>query len=471
MMLISEIAKKVQAGELKAVDLVKKSLARAADTKSYNALLYVTEERALKRAAEIDAKVTRGEKVGVLAGVPFVNKDNILAFDGPTTAASHMLENFQAPLQATVIEKLEAAGAICVGRANLDSFAHGSSTENSAFGPSKNAVDSACVPGGSSGGSAVAVALDIVPFALGTDTGGSIRQPASFNGVVGVKPTYGLVSRFGAIAMGSSTDCIGCFAKNATDADLVLSVMAGQDKHDMTTFNSNYQAAKKLTKKPRLAVIKQFSGEGLDDCVVKNTTQAIEKLKAAGYEITEVDIPELKYALAVYYVAVMAEVASNLGRYDGVRYGYRSQEAKSLEEVYKLSRSAGFETENKRRIMIGNYVLASGYYDAYYLQAQKVRTLIIKALKKVFANYDFLIGAVVPTPAFKFGDNTSDPLKMYLQDVLTTPANLVGLPALSLPNGVSPESLPIGLQIMGDLKSDDKMLALAREIEVVLEGK
>lgn len=468
-MLISEIVQKVQTGELKAVDLVKKSLARAVEVESYNALLHVTEERALKRAAEIDAKVVRGEKVGVLAGVPFINKDNILAFDGPTTAASHMLENFQAPLQATVIEKLEAAGAICVGRANLDSFAHGSSTENSAFGSTKNATDPACVPGGSSGGSAVAVALDIAPFALGTDTGGSIRQPASFNGVLGVKPSYGLVSRFGAIAMGSSTDSVGCFAKTAADADLVLSVMSGQDKRDMTTYKSDYQLNRSLSKKPRLALVKQFSGEALDGSVVRNTTLAVEKLKAAGYEIKEIDVPELKYALAIYYVAIMAEVASNLARYDGVRYGFRAPAAQSLEAVYKSSRSGGFATENKRRIMIGNYVLASGYYDAYYLQAQKLRTLMIRALKKVFKETDFLLGAVVPSPAFKFGENTKDPLKMYLQDVLTTPANLAGLPALSLPNGVSPEGLPIGLQIMADFNQDDKMLAFAKELEAILK--
>ncbi len=464
-MLIQEIAAKVAAGEILAVDLVKESLHKAKECESYHTLVSLTEQRALARAIEIDSMVARGEKVGVLAGVPFINKDNILAFDGATTASSHMLERFNPPIQATVVERLEKAGAICIGKSNLDSFAHGSSTENSAFGPSKNAIDPEYVPGGSSGGSASAVALGIAPFALGTDTGGSIRQPASFNGVVGVKPTYGLISRFGAVAMSSSTDTIGCFAKNVSDVDLVLSVMSGKDQRDMTTFDSSYLAGRELDGKPKIAVVKQFVGDGIDDEVLDLTKQAIEKIKSAGYEVGEVDIPELKYALAIYYVVVSAEVASNLNRYDGVRYGFRSNEAEALDQVYQLSRSGGFETENKRRIMIGNYVLSSGYYDAYYLKAQKVRTLMIRALRRALTDYDFLLGAVAPTSAFKFGANTDDPLKMYMQDVLTTPANLVGVPAISLPSGAISNGLPVGLQIMSNLGRDDELMAFAKLVE------
>lgn len=470
-MLIQEIAAKVQAGEVKATELVKGAIAKAEKLADYRTLLHVTKNRALERAAEIDARVAKGEKIGVLAGVPFVNKDNILAFDGATTASSRILEGFKTPLQATVIDKLESAGAICVGKANLDAFAHGSSTEHSDFGPSKNAVNPDYVPGGSSGGSASAVALGIVPFALGTDTGGSIRQPASFNGVVGVKPTYGLVSRFGAIAMSSSADTIGCFTSNAADADLVLSVMAGQDERDMTTYESNYKADTKLIEKPRIAVVKQFMGDGVDAEVLVRTKRAIERLTQAGYEVDEIDIPELKYALAIYYIVVSAEVASNLARYDGVRYGFSSDKAKDIDQVFKLSRSEGFNAENKRRIIIGNYVLASGYYDAYYLKAQKVRTLLIEALKTALKRYDFLIGAVTPTPAFKFGENSADPMTMYMQDVMTTPANLAGIPAISLPNGLTGDGLPVGLQVLADIDHDAELLAFAKQIESVLEEK
>ena len=470
-MLIQEIAAKVQAGELKATELVKEAIAKAEKLADYHTLLHITKDRALERAVEIDARVAKGENIGVLAGVPFVNKDNILAFDGATTASSRMLKGFKAPLQATVIDKLESAGAICIGKANLDAFAHGSSTENSDFGPSKNAVNPEYVPGGSSGGSASAVALGIVPFALGTDTGGSIRQPASFNGVVGVKPTYGLVSRFGAIAMSSSADTIGCFTRNATDADLVLSVMAGQDERDMTTYKSNYKVHTKSTEKPKIAVVKQFMGDGVDTEVLARTKRAIEKLTQADYEVDEIDIPELKYALAIYYIVVSAEVASNLARYDGVRYGFSSDKAKGIDQVFKLSRSEGFNTENKRRIIIGNYVLASGYYDAYYLKAQRVRTLLIEALKTAFKKYDFLIGAVTPTPAFKFGKNSADPMTMYMQDVMTTPANLTGTPAISLPNGLTGGGLPVGLQVLADINHDAELLAFAKQIESVLEDK
>lgn len=461
---ITEIRDKIKSGQMTAVEAVNEALRRAKAAQDHNVFIRITEERALERAREIDAKLAAGEVVGELAGVPFVNKDNILAFDGPTTAASKILSNFETPLQATVIEKLEAAGAISIGKANLDAFAHGGSTENSAFGVTKNAVDSTRVAGGSSGGSAAAVALDVVPFALGTDTGGSIREPASFNGVVGFKPTYGLVSRFGVVAMSSSTDCVGCFAHNATDADLVMSLIAGQDLHDMTTYDSHYQS-QELGDKPKLAVPKQFMTDAVEPEVKANVQAKIEQLKQAGYQVDEVDIEELKYALAIYYIVVPAEISSNLARYDGVRYGRRTENATDLASMYANSRAEGFEKENKRRILIGSFVLSSGYFDAYYLKAQKVRTLLIKRLNEVLAQYDYLLGPVVPEPAFKIGQNAADPLKMYLADVLTTPANLAGLPAISVPIAPTSDGLPIGLQIIGKQDSDAKLLAFAKQIE------
>lgn len=472
-MLIKEIVAKVKSGEITATQLVKEALAKLEAKQDYNLALHVTKERALARAKEIDQKIANGEEVGPLAGVPFINKDNILAFDGPTTAASKILGNFNPPVQATVIEKLEAAGAISIAKANLDSFAHGSSTENSAYGPTKNAVDPTRVPGGSSGGPAAAIGLDIVPFALGTDTGGSIRQPASFNGIIGIKPTYGLVSRFGAVAMSSSTDCIGCFTQNAADADLVLSVVAGRDQRDMTTYDSDYKLGTEVKPTAKIGVIKQFMTDAIETETLASAKVAIEKLKQLGYQVDEVDLNEVKYALAIYYVVVSAEVASNLGRYDGIRYGRRSLDAKTLSEVYGFSRNEGFERENKRRIMIGNYVLSSGYFDAYYLKAQKVRTLMINKFNKLFENYDFLVGPVTPEPPFKFGEHTDDPLKMYMSDVLTTPANLAGLPAISVPSVPTKAGLPIGFQIIGKFDQDSAVINLAGQLAEAFakEGK
>lgn len=469
-MLIKEIVEQVKSGKITALELVEKAIARAKEVEDYHTLLYITEARAIQRAKEIDEKIKNGEEVGVLAGIPFINKDNILAFDGPTTAASKILGNFETPIQATVIEKLEAAGAISIGKSNLDSFAHGSSTENSAYGPTKNAVDPSRVPGGSSGGSAAAVALDIAPFALGTDTGGSIRQPASFNGVLGLKPTYGLVSRFGAIAMSSSTDCIGCFAKNAEDLDLVMSVMSGKDKKDMTTYDSDYKPGQKVESNAKIGVVKQFMTNDVEAETLESTKFAIDKLKELGYEVEEVDLDEVKYALAIYYVVVSAEVASNLGRYDGIRYGKRTQNAKNLSEVYEMSRSEGFETENKRRIIMGNYVLSSGYFDAYYMKAQKVRTLMINRFNEIFKDYNFLIGPVTPEVAFKFGEHTDDPLKMYMSDVLTTPANLAGLPAISIPSKPTKSGLPIGVQLIANIDKDAELIALSKQLESALRG-
>ena len=439
---------------------VEEALAAAKEHSSYNAFLHLTETRALERADMVD----RGELTGKLAGVPFAVKDNYLTFDGPTTAASDILKDFEAPLQATVIEKLEAEGAICIGKTNLDSFAHGSSTENSAFGPTLNAVDPARVAGGSSGGSAVAVALGIVPFALGTDTGGSIRQPASFNGVVGVKPTYGMASRYGVVAMASSTDVMGCFATNAADAETVTAIMAGRDHRDATTLDDFFVSTDSNDAKPRIGVIKDFMGDGTDDGVRTNVSGYIASLKDAGYDVEEVSLPLAKYSLAVYYIVVPAEVASNLARYDGVRYGTRSADADSIENLYGKSRDAGFVTESKRRILIGNYVLSSGYFDAYYQKAQKVRALLIQEFDSLFEHFDVLVSPVTPTTAFKLGENTDDPMKMYLSDVMTVGVSLAGIPALSVPAGES-EGMPVGVQLIAQRKNDAVLFQLAKSME------
>jgi aspartyl-tRNA(Asn)/glutamyl-tRNA(Gln) amidotransferase subunit A len=441
---------------------VEAALEKATASEQYHALLSLTKERALERADAVD----RGEITGRLAGVPFVVKDNFLAFGAPTTAASKMLENFVAPLQATAVERLEAEGAICIGKANLDAFAHGGSTENSAFGPTLNAVDTTKVAGGSSGGSAVVTALDIVPFALGTDTGGSIRQPASFNGVVGVKPTYGTVSRYGVVAMASSTDTIGCFAHTAADASLIMDIMAGQDERDMTTLPNFFTLSESVKPAQKIGLIRESMSDDVDSEVRARTNEYVEKLRAAGHTVDEVDLPMLKHSLAMYYVIVPAEVSSNLARYDGIRYGLRAEGVKTLAELYGKTRDQGFVTENKRRIMIGSFVLSSGYFDAYYLQAQKARTLLIAAYNELFKTYDVLLSPVSPTPAFGLGENTADPIKMYLADIMTVPPSLAGLPAMSIPAGITAAGLPVGVQLIGPRKSDAALLALASSLEV-----
>jgi aspartyl-tRNA(Asn)/glutamyl-tRNA(Gln) amidotransferase subunit A len=442
-----------------AIQNVEEAIAAAQANDSYHALLHITADRARERAALVDS----GEITGRLAGVPFIVKDNYLAFDGPTTAASHILEHFESPLQATIVERLEAEGAICIGKANLDSFAHGSSTENSAFGPTKNAIDPSKVAGGSSGGSAVAVALDIVPFALGSDTGGSIRQPASFNGVYGVKPTYGMTSRYGVVAMASSTDVMGCFANSAEDAELVTDIMAGQDVKDMTTLE-NFFEPKTDIGSLRVGVINDFMTEDTDQGVRNRVNEYIERLKTNGHSVDSVELPLAKYTLAMYYIIVPAEIASNLARYDGVRYGNRSADATNIDELYGLSRDKGFVAESKRRIMIGNYVLSSGYFDAYYLKAQQARQKLIEQFDDLFSRYDVLVSPVTPTTAFGFGENTDDPMKMYLSDAMTVGVSLAGLPALSVPAGMS-NDLPVGVQLIGQRRADATLLALARSME------
>lgn len=465
-MSIASLVSSVYSGATTARKEVEAALARAKAAEEYNAILNLTEPRALERADKIDERIKKGENVGPLAGVPFVVKDNYLAFGAPSTAASKILENFDAPLQATVVERLESAGAICIGKSNLDAFAHGGSTENSAFGVTHNAIDKSKVAGGSSGGSAVVTALDIVPFALGSDTGGSIRQPASFNGVFGMKPTYGMSSRYGVIAMASSTDVMGCFARSAEDVALIESVMAGQDPRDMTTLPDYFEAKEKIAPGQRIGLITETMGEGVDKDVRAVVNDYVERLRTAGHTVEEVSMPSVKYALAIYYIVVPAEVSSNLARYDGIRYGRRAEGAKTLAELYGRSRAEGFVTENKRRIMIGSYVLSSGFFDAYYLQAQKARTVLINEFNELFKQYDFLLTPTTPTPAFGIGENVSDPVKMYLSDVMTVPASLAGLPAISIPAGVSGDGLPIGVQLIGKMKADADVIAMAGEVEV-----
>ena len=451
----------------KAVDLVQAALAKAEEYKDYNVFISMNAEAALEKAKAIDEKIAKGEEVGKLAGVPYALKDNYSSHEGNTTAAAHILDSYHSPITATAVAKLEAEGAIMIGRANLDAFAHGGSTENSYFGPTKNAADNTRVAGGSSGGSAVATALNIVEFALGSDTGGSIRQPASFNGVYGIKPTYGAVSRYGVVAMASSTDTMGCFAKKAEDVDLVMSIMAGQDKKDSTTLPDYW--TKNLNEvqpsKKKIGLIRDCFGEGINSEVDEIVRNYGKKLEAQGFEIEEFDMPILKYGLAIYYVVQPAEVASNLSRYDGIRYALRSADAKGLDEIYTMTRSEGFMKENQRRIMIGNFVLSSGFYDAYYLKAQKARTLLINAYNEAFEKYDALLCPVAPTPAFKLGEKTSDPLTMYLEDAMTVPASMAGLPALSIPAGKTKDGLPVGAQLIGKAQSDQLLLSIAKSCE------
>ena len=468
---IAEMAAKVQSGQLKARELVEKSLKTIAEKSEYDAIIATLDERALERADEIDAAVQSGDTVGALAGVPFIAKDNFLVFGAETTAASNILKGFEAPYQATAIERLEAAGAICVAKANLDEFAHGGSTENSAFFVTKNPHDKTRVPGGSSGGSAAAVVLDMAPFALGTDTGGSIRQPASFSGCVGYKPTYGLVSRSGVVAMASSTDVIGPLTRTVEGAALVLDVIAGIDALDSTTIgrdSSSYSKLDPVLSRKKIGIVKEHMGEGVAPNVKAVIEAAIQKLKAAGADVQEISLPSLPLSLAVYYVIVPAEVSSNLSRYDGQRYGFSYKEAKDLDESYTKSRGIGFGKEAKRRIMMGTYVLSSGYYDAYYKKAQTVRTKIINEFNAAFKQVDFLLSPTAPTTAFKIGENANDPLQMYLADMMTVSANLAGVPAISIPAGMS-DGLPVGLQLVARQQHDRALLGLAKSTEELLQ--
>lgn len=463
---ISVLASDVQSGKTSAAELVRQALAAIEEKSEYKTIICKLEKRALERAEVTDAMVKGGKNAGRLAGVPFIAKDNFLVFGAETTAASNILKGFEAPYQSTAIELLEAEGAICVAKANLDAFAHGSSTENSDFFTTLNPHDKTRVPGGSSGGSAAAVTLDLVPFALGTDTGGSIRLPASFTGCIGLKPTYGLVSRSGVVAMASSLDCIGPLTRSVEDAALVLDIISGRDPLDSTTIEREEVSYTELSGNvagKTIGIIKEYMGEGLDDDVRSAVESALQALKSAGAVIKEVSLPSLPLALAVYYIVCPAEVSSNLSRYDGQRFGFSVINSKDLDESYELSREQGFGKEAKRRIMIGTYVLSSGYYDAYYKKAQTVRTKLINEFNEAFKSVDFLIGPTAPSVAFKIGQNTSDPLKMYLVDIMTVAANLVGVPSISVPIPVS--GLPIGLQIITPQRHDRELLSLAKAYE------
>jgi aspartyl-tRNA(Asn)/glutamyl-tRNA(Gln) amidotransferase subunit A len=468
-MTIADIQKRIENGEsVRAI--VEDVITKIEAASEYNAVISILRERALARADEVDAQIKEG-KSGRLAGIPFIAKDNFLTFTGKTTAASNMLKPFEAPYQSTAIERLEAEGAIVVAKANMDAFAHGGSTENSDFGVTKNPVDTDRVPGGSSGGSAAVVALGIVPFALGTDTGGSIRQPASFTGVVGIKPTYGTVSRFGVVAMASSTDTIGTLATTTEDAALVMDIMHGQDERDGTTLHDQ-KPLFPIADAPKLKIglIKEYLDEGVQPEVAAAIRAQAEGLKNLGHTVEEVSVPSLPLALAVYYIVVPAEISSNLQRYDGVKFGHSAKEAGNLQDLYSMSRDQGFGAEAKRRIMIGTYVLSSGYIDAYYRKAQTVRTKLINEFAAAFKDFDVLVGPVAPTTAFKIGENAEDPLQMYLADVMTVSASLAGLPAYSVPVGKDNGGLPIGMQIIGPQRSDALLFSVAKQVEEANRG-
>jgi len=429
------------------------------------ALVSYEGQGALDRADETDGRIARGEPVGDLAGVPILIKDNICTALGRTTCSSRLLENFAAPYDAHVVEKLEEAGAIIVGKTNLDEFAMGSSTENSAFKITRNPWDLARVPGGSSGGSAAAVAANMVAGSLGSDTGGSIRQPASFCGVVGLKPTYGRVSRYGLVAYGSSLDQIGPFARNVRDVALLLSVIAGKDPRDSTSVDRlvpDYVAALDVPLSGiRIGLAEEYFGEGLDDEVRQAVEAAIDVYTSHGATVVPIHLPHMKYAIACYYLIATAEASSNLARYDGVHYGYRARDPSDYIDVYCKSRQEGFGNEVKRRIMLGTYALSSGYYDAYYLKALKVRTLIKNDFDNAFKEVDVIACPTSPTPAIRIGEKIDDPLAMYLLDIYTVSANLAGIPAISLPCGFSQGGLPISLQFMGSHFAEESLLRIA----------
>jgi len=464
---IAKIALSVNEGKVLATDLVHESLSRIDEAQEYDAIISLTKERALERAKMIDEGVKAGKNMGRLAGVPFIAKDNFLTFGGETTAASNILKGFHAPYQASAIVKLESEGAICVAKANLDAFAHGASTENSDFMTTKNPHDKSRVPGGSSGGSAAAVVLGLAPFSIGTDTGGSIRQPAAFSGCVGLKPTYGLVSRSGVVAMASSTDCIGPLTKTVGEAGLVLDVMSGRDPLDSTTIEKDslgYVSLDSGLKGKKIGLVKEYFDDSLNKDIKDSIDELIVKLKSAGAEIVDISLPILPSALAVYYILCPAEVSSNLSRYDGQRFGFSYDKANDLSESYAESRARGFGKEAKRRIIIGTYVLSSGYYDAYYKKAQLVRTKIVNDFEKAFNSVDFLLGPVAPTQAFKIGEKSNDPLAMYLSDVMTVAPNLAGIPSVTIPIGMK-NSLPVAVQLMAAQKQDRSLLGAAKIIE------
>jgi aspartyl-tRNA(Asn)/glutamyl-tRNA(Gln) amidotransferase subunit A len=439
------------------------------DDPKIGAYLMLSKERALAKAAEVDSRVKKGEKLPLLAGVPLGVKDVLVTKGVRTTAGSKILGNYIPPYDCTAVARLETAGAVVLGKLNCDEFAMGSSNENSAFRPVHNPRDLTRVPGGSSGGSAAAVAADMAVATLGSDTGGSIRQPASFCGVVGLKPTYGRVSRYGLIAFASSLDNIGPFAKTAKDAAIMLRTIAGRDPMDSTSADlpvPDYAAElEKHTRGMRVGVAKEYFGEGLEPETRAAIEAALQKLGGLGCEIVDVSLPHTKYAIPAYYLVATAEASSNLARFDAVRYGHRANRVRGLSDMYRRSRDEGFGAEVKRRIMLGTYALSAGYYDAYYLKAQRVRTLLTNDFVEAFKKVDVIIGPTSPTPAFKLGEKVDDPLAMYLADIYTVTANLAGIPGISIPVGNSKENLPIGMQIFGKHFDEATILRVAHAYE------
>lgn len=466
---LREIQSRLQAGELSVTELVKDSLQKVGERdEKVKAFLTVDEEGALASAAKLDQKLAAGEKRGLLFGLPAGIKDNIVTEGLRTTCASQFLRNFDPVYDATVVQKLRAEDSVTIGKLNMDEFAMGGSNENSSFYPVRNPWNLDRVPGGSSGGSAAAVAAGEVYFTLGSDTGGSIRQPASYCGVVGLKPTYGLVSRFGLVAFASSLDQIGPVTRTVEDSAYVLQAIAGHDDRDSTSANVDVpDYASALTgdiKGLRIAVPKEYMGEGVDPQVKESVLAAIKQLEALGATWEEVSLPHTEYALAAYYLLSSSEASSNLARFDGVRYGVRAENPDNLLDLYLKSRSEGFGDEVKRRIMLGTYALSSGYYDAYYLKAQKVRTLIKQDFDQVFEKFDVIVGPTAPTTAFAIGSQTDDPLTMYLNDILTIPVSLAGVPAISIPCGFVDE-MPVGLQIIGKPFDEQTVLRVSHAFE------
>ncbi len=468
---LCELQKKFTAGEVTATEIVRGYYLRIGQVEpKVKAYLTQTKEAALVKAGALDEKLKGWRKTKPMTGMPLAIKDNLCTEGVPTTCSSRMLQHFIPPYDATVIAKLQEQEYILLGKTNLDEFAMGSSTEHSAFGPSRNPWNLHCVPGGSSGGAAAAVAADECVAALGSDTGGSIRQPAAFCGVVGLKPTYGRVSRYGLVAFASSLDQIGPITKDVPDAALLLGAIAGHDPMDSTSADlpvPDYMKAlkKKDVKKLKVGVPMEFFAEGLDPEVEQAVRAAIEELKSLGGQIKEIQLPRTDAAVAVYYVIATAEASSNLARYDGVKFGLRAKETKDLLDLYMKTRQEGFGPEVKRRIMLGTYALSAGYYDAYYGKAQAVRTLIRQDFHEAFKEVDLIATPVTPTPAFKLGEKSENPLQMYLSDIYTISVNLAGLPAISVPCGFNKGGLPIGLQLIGRAFEEETLLRAAHAYE------
>jgi aspartyl-tRNA(Asn)/glutamyl-tRNA(Gln) amidotransferase subunit A len=460
---ILEARKLLDKGSITAVELTESCLAQIKSLdKKIHACLLVARKEALAEASLADKRLRAGER-NPLLGIPYLAKDNILTKGLLTTAASRMLANYSAPYDATVIAKLRSAGAVLLGKTNLDEFAHGASTEYSHFGTTHNPYDHKYSPGGSSGGSAAAVAAHMCLFALGTDTGGSIRHPASFCGVVGTKPSYGALSRFGLIAMTSSTDVPGFLTKTSADAALLTEFLVGPDNHDATSTDTKLNPARDW-QGLRVGLVKEYQSAGADGTIVKKINETAHWLKQQGVEVIDINLPHAKYGVSVYCLLTPAEISSNLARFDGLRFGFHSEQADSLAEEYLVNRGQGFGDEVKRRIMIGTYILSAGHHDAYYLKAQKVRTHIIEDFQQAFAQVDLLLAPSTPSCAFKIGSQSGDPLKMYLEDYFLTPSSLAGLPAVSVPAGLIGH-LPFGLQIIGPKLHDLDVLTLAEACE------